>query len=195
MGALRDRSVGDLPSAKGARGLSAVIAAIALAACATGGPKHAEMRSTIAPPDADRGRIFFYRDTSPAGFAVQPEIRLNGAPVGRSVPGSFFFVDRAPGHYVVAVATEVENTTTLELRAGESRYVKTSISMGIMVGRVTPTVVDPVQGESDLADLTYIGVPVATQSAGAAQAATAPAASASDGPVKMDDLKDLLPAR
>lgn len=173
--------------------VAALAAALLVTACATSGPKHAEVKATLAPPAPGVGRIYFYRDNTPVGVAVQPEIRLNGEPVGRSVPGGFFFVDRAPGAYVVSVATEVENTTSFELADGQTRYVKTSISMGILVGRVSPAVMDPAQGEADLASLTYIGAPLPPPSADAS--AARPAAASSAGAVRLDDLKDLLPAR
>jgi hypothetical protein len=83
-----------------------------LGGCAASGPKHAEIRQAIGPVDPDMGRIYFYRDSF-LGFAIQPEIRLNGEVVGKSTPGGFFFVERRPGKYVASAATEVENRIEL----------------------------------------------------------------------------------
>lgn len=68
--------------------------------------------------------------------------------VGNSVPGGVFFKDVKPGSYVVATATEVERRLSFTLAAGQNRYVKTSVSIGILVGRVIPELVDPEVGRS-----------------------------------------------
>lgn len=142
------------------RGLWAVLAAVVLAGCAATGPKYGEVQGAIPTLAANKGRIYFYRDNSMFGAAIQPEIRLNGEVVGKSVPGGFFFIDRVPGSYEVVTSTEVENRNSVRLAAGDTRYIKTTISMGIMAGRVKPELVDPEQGRRDIMDLSYIGSPI-----------------------------------
>ena len=164
--------------------------------CASSGPRHEEMRDSIPAVEPGTGRIYFYRDSSIVGAAVQPEIRLNGEVVGRSIPGGFFYVDRAPGTHEVTTATEVERGLSFTLEAGETRYVKTSVSMGVLVGRVTPELVEPEQAAGELAGLSYTGDPsrVASPSPPADGPASPPAG---PGPeprrTDMNDLKDLLP--
>jgi len=103
------------------------------------------------------GRVYFTRAADYVGSAIQPEIRMNNEVVGRSVPGGFSYVDRPPGKYAVTTATEVENAVTFQLAAGESKYIKTSVSAGILVGHVTPTLEFPEQGQSDVSSLRYVG--------------------------------------
>ncbi len=88
---------------------------------------------------------------------MQPEIRMNNEVVGRSVPGGFSYVDRPPGKYAVTTATEVENAVSFQLAAGETKYIKTSVTPGILVGHVTPTLEFPEQGQSDISRLRYVG--------------------------------------
>src|ERR1700716_2789317 len=102
------------------------------------------------------GRVYFTRPGDLVGVAVQPEIRMNNEVVGRSVPGGFFFVDRPPGQYSVSTATEVENVVTFQLAAGESKYLKTAVTPGILVGHITPTLEFPEQGQSDVGRLRYV---------------------------------------
>lgn len=109
---------------------------------------------------AGYGRVYFTRPGDLQGSAVQPEIRMNNEVVGRSVPGGFFFVDRPPGQYSVATATEVENVVTFQLAAGESKYLKTAVTPGIFVGHITPTLEFPEQGQSDVGRLRYVGPPL-----------------------------------
>jgi len=103
------------------------------------------------------GRVYFTRPGELTGSAIQPEIRMNNEVVGRSVPGGFAFVDRPPGKYAVTTATEVENAVTFQLAAGETKYIKTSVTPGILVGHVTPTLEFPEQGQSDISRLRYVG--------------------------------------
>jgi len=82
---------------------------------------------------------------------------MNNEVVGRSVPGGFSYVDRPPGKYAVTTATEVENAVTFQLAAGEMKYIRTTVTPGIIVGHVTPTLEFPEQGQSDIGSLRYVG--------------------------------------
>jgi hypothetical protein len=103
------------------------------------------------------GRVYFIRPSELAGSAIQPEVRMNNEVVGRSVPGGFSYVDRPPGKYAVTTTTEVENAVTFQLAAGETKYIKTAVTPGILVGHVTPTLEFPEQGQSDISRLRYVG--------------------------------------
>ena len=140
----------------------AIIGSTLLTACATSGPKFTEMTAAMnAAAKPGMGRVYFYRTTA-LGAAVQPEVRLNGEAVGRAVPHGFFFADRAPGNYEVSTSTEVERKLTFTLEANQLRYVRLNISMGFFVGHVYGELVDEAKGASEIADMRYIGTPLAT---------------------------------
>jgi len=126
---------------------------LALAACA-GGPKYSEMQSTIPNLSANTGRIYIYR-TAVVGFAIQPDVKINGEVVGSAAPDGFFYVDRPPGNYTITTSTEVSRSLTLTLASGQTRYVKLDISMGFFAGHVYPELVDDATGEKDIASLHY----------------------------------------
>jgi hypothetical protein len=130
-----------------------------LAGCASG-PKHSEVQASIPALKPDQGRIYFYRSGSMMGAAIQPEIMLNGTAVGESKPGGFFFVDTAPGPKEVATTSEVEKKLTFTLDRGQTRYVRTAISFGVAVGRVSPELVDNATGEKEIAETSYTGKPL-----------------------------------
>lgn len=136
-----------------------VAVVLSLAACASG-PKMAEVKSSIPAVAAEQGRVYFYRSASMMGAALQPKIQLNGTPVGESVPGGFFFIDQTPGNISVTTATEVEKALTFTLTGGQTRYVRTTVGFGLMVGRVYPELVDNETAEKELADLSYTGKPL-----------------------------------
>jgi hypothetical protein len=125
-----------------------------LAACASG-VKYPDMQASMSELQAGEGRIYFYRHASIVGAAVQPEINLNGTNVGASVPGGFFSVDRPGGNYEASATTEVERKLTFTLAPGETKYIRTSPSFGVMVGRMNFELVNAPQAQSELASLSY----------------------------------------
>jgi Protein of unknown function (DUF2846) len=140
--------------------LSAGVALVATG-CASG-PQYKEVASSIPTLAPDHGRIYFFRADAFGGAMIQPEIKLNDQVVGRSVAGGFFYVDEAPGDYTVSTSTEVKREVTFALHAGDTKYVRTSISMGILVGHITPTLDDPDIASKEIENLKYTGVNTAT---------------------------------
>jgi len=122
--------------------------------CASG-PKF----ETVQIPSmvSSQGRIFFYRDGSPVGSAIQPKIKLNDERVGKSIPGGFFYVDTPSGNYTVACSTEAKRSLTFTLEAGQTRYVRTRISMGLLVAHVTPSLEEDVKAMKTLSKCSYTG--------------------------------------
>jgi hypothetical protein len=173
-----------------------------LAACAASGPKFAEVETGFPAQRPGEGRIFFYRQTG-MGAAVQPEIKLNGQPVGAPEPSSFFFVDRPAGKYTASARTEVESTVDFDLHAGEPTYVRMDMTMGLFVGHPQLSVRPPAEAAAALRQLAYIGaVPVASGRLAAPPAAGTPAPapaparqSAPAAGVTLDDLRGLLPPK
>ena len=130
---------------------------LVLAGCATTGKEYSEMQSSVSPLKQGEGRVYFYRESSMVGAAVQPEIRLNGDDVGTSTPGGFFFVDRPAGSYQAHAATEVDRMISFTLADGETKYIRTSPTLGVIVGHVEFTLVDQAQAKKEMAELHYTG--------------------------------------
>lgn len=135
-------------------GASAVV--VALAGCASGA-KFQDMANSMPTMKAGEGRVYFLRSSSMFGAAIQPDLRLNGQVVGESKPGGFFYVDRIAGNYVASASTETEKTASFVLSEGETKYVRTSPSMGLLVGRVVVELETPEKAKAELAGLSYTG--------------------------------------
>ncbi len=133
------------------------IAVTALMAGCASGVKHSEMASSIPSLKSGEGRVYFMRSASMFGAAIQPDLRLNGQVVGESKPGGFFFVDRPAGKYVASASTETEKTLSFVLDAGETKYVRSSPSLGLMVGRVVLELETPDKAKEELGSLSYTG--------------------------------------
>jgi hypothetical protein len=139
-----------------------LVLAIGLTGCASG-VKHEDMVDAIPTLQSDAGRIYFYRSASMFGAAIQPSIQLDGTQVGESKPGGFFYVDAKAGNHEVMCATEVEKKLTFTLDKGEVKYVKTSIGLGLLIGRVVPELVGQEEAQKELPDLSFTGVAPAKQ--------------------------------
>lgn len=130
---------------------------IFLAGCASG-PKYAEVADSFTTLDPAQGRIYIYRTTA-LGAAVQPQVLLDGAVVGKAVPKGFFFVDVEPGDHRILTSTEVDRTLSLIVDKGQTRYVRLNIGIGFFVGHVYPELVEPDVGATEIRDLSYTGTP------------------------------------
>jgi len=144
----------------------ALVAVALITGCAASGPKYTEIAASIPPVPANKGRVYFYRADTMFGAAVTSDISLNGKVVGKSERGSFLFADENPGKCTVATSTEVEKQLTFMLAPGETKYVETSVSMGVMVGRISPQLVGAEQARNEISSgLAYTGAPLAGASA------------------------------
>jgi len=135
--------------------LLTLAAAVILVGCASG-PQFGTAQGNISPLAEGKGRIFFYRSTSLGGL-IQPDIRLNGDVVGSAKPNAIFYVDRDPGNMEVVIGTEVEKRLTFTLSAGDVRYVKCDVKMGLIAARIIPTLVDGKDAAKEISDLALTG--------------------------------------
>ena len=131
------------------------LAAALVSGCASG-PKHDEIASSIPSLKPGQARIYFFR-SSTFGAAVQPEIRLNGQVVGQSQPNGFFFVDRPAGSFLASASTETEKTLSFTAQPGETKYVRSSISLGLLVGRAVLELETPEKAKADISSLSFTG--------------------------------------
>lgn len=129
-----------------------------------------------------QGRIYFYREGGLMGAAIQPTIMIDGVSAGgRAKPGDYFYVDRPAGTYEISTETEKKEAITATVTAGQSMYVRMDIKMGLFVGHVQPSIIDPQQAVGEISDCDWhapkpvAGAP-APAAAPSAPAAAAPAA-------------------
>jgi hypothetical protein len=141
--------------------LLAVSTVLAFAGCAATGPLYSEVASSIPSVPADKGRIYFFRPDTMLGAAITAEINLNGKVVGKSERASFFYVDENPGKCTVSTTTEIERQLTFVLDPGQTKYVRTSVSFGVMVGRINPELVASDAAKAEITGLHYTGAPLA----------------------------------
>ncbi|MFJ3460721.1 DUF2846 domain-containing protein [Achromobacter spanius] len=132
---------------------------VALAGCA--GAQYQSLQGRLPPVAQGNGRIYFYQpQTSPVASAQQ-KLRVNRDVVGRNKPGSFFFVDRPAGNYVVTNLYWTGDGVSFKLDPGQTRYVRiTAESLGSTgaVGKLSMELVDPPEvAETELLKMRYWG--------------------------------------
>lgn len=170
--------------------LLAGLCAAVLSACAVG-PGYHEAAASFPPLAKDHGRIFFLRENTMIGSALQPDIYLNGMVVGRSVAGGFFFVDELPGTYTVRTSVLITEKISFELAAGETRYIRTQPKPGLLLGRVEPALEWPDGALAAMKELKYAGGVTPTQPE--AHPAVARTASVNTAPRSVEDVRTTSP--
>ena len=126
-----------------------------LSGCASG-PLYKDFKTAIPTIKANEARLFFYRPEKFIGSGIRPNVVLNGNVVGPSTPGGFFFVDVAPGPYEVVLTSEVERKLTFVIAPKDTKCVRLSVSLGVLVYRVYPELAEKVNCEKEIENLNYI---------------------------------------
>ena len=126
-----------------------------LAGCATG-PTFAELHAGEPTVATDSARIYFYREASMVGSAVQPSVYVNGVVVGSAIPGGYFYIDRPAGEYDISTTTEKVESIKTNIVPGDVRYVRLDIGMGLVVGHILPTLVMPEQGAAEIVNCHFV---------------------------------------
>jgi hypothetical protein len=130
-------------------------AGLLLVGCASG-PTFAQLHASEPAVANDSARIYFYREASMVGSALQPGIYVNAEKVGSAVPGGYFYVDRPAGDYDITTTTEKTETVHTTLKPGDTRYVRFDIGLGVFVGHVIPSLVLPEQGATEIIKCHYL---------------------------------------
>lgn len=177
-------------------GMFASLVIALLTGCAATGLSYVSVSSGIPPLKGDASRVFFYRTDSMMGAALQPEIRLDNQVVGKSQPGGFFYVDTAAGRHLASSQTENEAKLEFDIESGQTVYIASSITFGLLVGRVQLNLKPEAVAVADLSPLRYTGRDMlAAEPSGAPPSAAVPSTGARSpqGRVTMADLEFLLP--
>jgi hypothetical protein len=126
--------------------------ALMLASCATG-VLYETYTATLGPIPADHGRIFVYRLEGEAD-SVSSAVRFNGEPIGRAVPGTFFYRDLPIGPYLLAAAKNTDRTLTVHVSEGSTQYIRVDIMLRSMRWDLDLTLVPEEKAVVELAQTT-----------------------------------------
>jgi hypothetical protein len=119
---------------------------ILITGCATG-PSFKKVETI---PEAV-GLVYIYRPMSPIGSGVSYEVRADGVPLVTLLSGEYFVYYAQPGEVEFSARTESTSAITVDIKAGQTYYLKCTLSVGITVGRPQLVIVSPAIGESEVA--------------------------------------------
>lgn len=151
---------GAAPAVEGSAAATAAPAAApsaAATASASASAKPAAASSgLIAAPPAGKGQIVFFRPAKFVGGAVGYKVREGAVELGKLRSGKYFVVAVEPGAHEYTVHSEAKDILNMEVEAGETYYVKGTITIGILAGRpnLSPSTVaefDEIAGKLKLA--------------------------------------------
>lgn len=89
----------------------------------------------VPAPAEGMAKVVFFRPKKFVGGGVNFKVRENDVELGRLRNGNYFMIDVSPGKHTYTVHSEAKDHLNLELDAGETFFVKGSVTMGVLVGR------------------------------------------------------------
>lgn len=119
-----------------------ISSAVLLAACATPSP----LPANPADRDPAAGTIVFYRPMAIFGAGQRPDLLIDGVRVGRSVPGERFTAKASPGRRIVSSPSVMYGgvmTLDVDMRTGETIYVRTSMGGPAWGGLANVELIEP----------------------------------------------------
>ena len=128
-----------------------ILAASLLAAvtsCASG-PTYAEIKHKLPPIPSGQGRVFVYRTTT-FGMAIKPDVKIDNKVAGTSAARGFLYSDQPPGSHEVSITTEWKHKNTVDVAAGRTSFVSSTVTPGLLTAHVIPNPVDAATGEAEI---------------------------------------------
>jgi hypothetical protein len=130
-----------------------ILATLLLSACATQGALYHEVANKMDPIKPGYGRVFVFRDAFSMGSALQPEIYFDKKKIGEAIPNSFIIYDVPAGVHTISASTETEESFVVHVTAGKETFIKTWVTIGVLLGRPTFKEVPAEEGRESLKDL------------------------------------------
>ena len=106
----------------------------------------APVETTVAAPSESQGTIIMFRGGSIVGAGVACPIMSQGKEITELPRGKFSAWKVAPGTYTLG---QKKKTVEVTVAAGETKYVRCSIKMGIVMGKPRLKVVDAAEYAKD----------------------------------------------
>lgn len=126
---------------------SSLLLVALLSGCASLGPAY-QIVEAIPP---EKGLVYIYRPSSFVGGGVSYDVKVGENPIITLYNGGYYPYFSAPGEVEFWAKTESKSAVTLDVKAGETYFVKGTVGVGLLVGRPHLTVVDNGIGAVEIA--------------------------------------------
>ena len=104
---------------------------LVLSSCASLGPAYQKVE--MIP--ADVGLVYIYRPSSFVGGGVSYDIKIGETPIVTLYNCGYYPYFSKPGEIEFWAQTESKSSVTLDVKAGQTYYIKGTVGIGIIVGR------------------------------------------------------------
>ena len=105
---------------------------------------------------SDKATVYVYRPSRFAGAAAFFTVNAGEKPIAKLYNGGYFAYTATPGELELWAATESKSSVTLDLKAGDVKYVKGTIGIGFLIGRPNLTVVEPAIAQDEIKECKLI---------------------------------------
>jgi Protein of unknown function (DUF2846) len=123
--------------------------------CASLGPVYS--KADKIPDNA--GLVYFYRPSSFIGGGVSYDVKTGETVITPLYNGGYYPYFSAPGEKEFWAQTESKSSVTLDVKTGQTYYIKGEVGVGFLVGRPHLMVVAPEIAEKEIADCKLIPTP------------------------------------
>ncbi|MDR1498483.1 MAG: DUF2846 domain-containing protein [Puniceicoccales bacterium] len=106
---------------------------------------------SFSPPNKGYAGVYIYRKDSAVGQALRKALHIDGAYIGRTAKGVYFFTQVLPGPHVVSTESEFgDNSVKFYAEAGKNYFFEQYIKMGVFVGGSALQVVPEIIAKADV---------------------------------------------
>jgi len=123
--------------------------------CATLGPDYSKVDKI---PD-NSGLVYLYRPSSLMGGGVSYDVKTGDTVITTLRSGGYYPYFSAPGEKEFWAQTESKSSVTLDVKAGQTYYIKGEVGVGFIVGRPQLMVVAPEIAEKEIVNTKLIPAP------------------------------------
>lgn len=102
------------------------------------------------------GRVFVYRLNGDAD-GISSAVRIDGEPVGRAIPGRFFYVDLPAGDYEITAARNSSHLVAVNLKAAAVVNIRVDIWLRATRWTLLPVQVSEETAQEQMSNLTFAG--------------------------------------
>jgi hypothetical protein len=124
----------------------------AIGGCANLGPV---FQKTEQIPDGT-GLVYLYRPGGFVGGGVVYDVKVGDTVITTLPPGGYYPYFSQPGEVEFWAKTEARTAITIDVKPGETHYVKGTVGIGFFVGRPHLILVPPEVGEKEISDCKLI---------------------------------------
>ncbi|WP_310497017.1 DUF2846 domain-containing protein [Sandarakinorhabdus sp.] len=112
--------------------------------------------ATLPAPAEGQGQVLFWRSGTVVGGGMGCGVNIGKERISALGAGHYFILPLPPGAHQFNAKSEAKDVLNVEVKPGETSYVKCTIKMGIMVGRPNLSPSTAEEYEKKRGDLKYV---------------------------------------